>query len=215
MPEGARRRQYFGWHWVAAALTLGAAVFLNLDGYQTGNDITFRSDSDFYGEPPAINWTHGWPFYFMVRSSIYSPAAGPGGPIPATISGELGFYSRWPFDAAPLISFDWQPLLLDLAILAALVVGVWFAVSSFTAKWPLPLRFNLKSLFVATFVVAVVSAFNLLSFLPRHVFQFAALGVAYLAMLATSIALVTAVIDGLGWLTRVARRPMSSCTAED
>src|SRR5262245_26174493 len=82
---------------LAALVVAGALVFLNLDGYHNEFPIL----DSFDDEPPAINWTHGWPLRCVVRSSIYATAQGISAPTPTSMAGtvgkEIGVSSRWPF----------------------------------------------------------------------------------------------------------------------
>ena len=115
-----------GWPVVGAVVMLLALAFLNLDGYHT-HLYTPWGSGDFFAEPPTINWTHGWPCCFMIRSGIYSVAAGKGVRV-VSFFGESGVYSRWPTDNAPVSRFGVPPLLLDVAVGLVLVLGVAVAL---------------------------------------------------------------------------------------
>ena len=113
------------------------------------------SHGDYFGEAPYINWTHGWPLKFAVRSSYYLVALGPGKPNPKVNSGPIAIYSRWPLDNAPVTVFHPHVLLADLLVLVSLVTGVWIGLGA----TPLfPIRFSIRSLLLLALVVGLVAA---------------------------------------------------------
>ncbi len=88
-------------HWAAVLATAFVAatlVIANLEGYH--NELAH--DGDLTGEPPLINWTHGWPSAFMVRASFSNLSA----ISKATVfAGSNEITSRWPFDDARVFAF--------------------------------------------------------------------------------------------------------------
>ncbi|QDT01769.1 hypothetical protein K227x_01370 [Rubripirellula lacrimiformis] len=160
-----------------ACLSLIAAfAFLGVDGYHTGWNATMPgSHGDYFGNAPNINWTHGWPLQFCVRSSCYPVALGPGKPNPKISYGPVALYSRWPIDNAPVKAFHLSAFLVDLAVLACLVAGVWLGLG----KIPLfPVRFSTRSMLLLTLIAALVSARAVALRVPvtepRYFFQVAA-----------------------------------------
>jgi hypothetical protein len=128
---------------IIATLTVALSLaFLNLDGYQ--NELVGRGD--FFGEPPTVNWVHGWPCGFLGRQSIY-PLSGIYS-SPGSFSGPEGFYSRWPFGSAPVIAFWLGPLVIDCTFFAFVVAGTAYATQKGT--------FSLRVLFLAVSFLAVV-----------------------------------------------------------
>ena len=116
---------------LACSAIVAAFAFLNADGYHTGWNATMTgSHGDYFGEAPYINWTHGWPLKFAVRSSYYLVALGPGKPNPKVNSGPIAIYSRWPLDNAPVTVFHPHVLLADLLVLVSLVTGVWIGLGA-------------------------------------------------------------------------------------
>ena len=189
------REKPFDSHWIATITVASAFTFLCLDGYHNGFAIALNGSSDFFGEPPIINWTHGWPFHFAVRSSIYPASTGPGIPNPPSWTGDVGYYSRWPFDDAPMTVFHLLPLVVDAVIFILLIVGTWFGCSQLSSHFSFRFRFGLKTLFVATFLVAVAVAFKMTSLIPRYITQFGALSIIAIAMFVTTYGLVLVVRD--------------------
>ncbi len=179
-------------------------LFLCLDGYHVGLSPSYNGSGDFFGEPPNINWTHGWPFHFAVRSSIYPASARPGLPNPASWSGDSGSYSRWPFDNAPVTLFHLGPLLLDVTVLFVLLAGTWYWLRDI-ANVPFRFQFGTRALFLMTLLVALAMGLRLPSVLPRHVTQFAAFFVLLCGFAATVHTLVVAI-------SRRVRRQPQQCT---
>ncbi len=179
----------------AGLIISGPLIFLNLDGYHIGLPWL----KDFNEEPPNINWTHGWPWRFMGRSSIYSTASGISAPTPASIAGtvgnEIGITSRWPFDEAPISYFVWRAMLADVAFLIVLTVGTVFAVRRFAGH--LRVHFGMRSLLIVMTAVAGVLAFQLPSRVPRQVPEVA-------AMLLIAIAILLIIYSAIKFmLTRI------------
>jgi hypothetical protein len=175
-------------HWLAvafAALVLSAVVHENLDGYHN------HWGGDYRDEPPIINWAHGWPWYFMVRSSLDFGTNGiPPGPI-LTPPGGFYHYSPWPFDDAPLAIFSVTWLVADCAVGLLVVIGAGVAADTWARRWRLRNQFGLRAIFVlVTFASVACVAVNPLQYstVGRYVLHYAALtvlGVAAAAILTT------------------------------
>jgi hypothetical protein len=160
---------------LATLIVAATFLFLSLDGYHNGIVVGWNGSLNFYGEPPFINWAHGWPCHFLVRRSIYDRTVGKGPPNPRSMPTEqLGYYSRWPFDEAPITLFRALPLAIDAAVFAFLLAGTWLGAAELSRLFPLRFRFSVKSLLALTTLVAVVLALQLPSRLPRYAFQYAA-----------------------------------------
>lgn len=110
------------------AVTL-SLFFLNIDGYQTH----LVGDGQFLGTPPSINWTHGWPCSFLVRSSIY-PLSGVTNPN-GSITGGTGLYSRWPIDNAPVYTFSHTMLTLDVVFFFVIAAGTACGIRCLPLRW--------------------------------------------------------------------------------
>lgn len=134
---------------VAASLT-----FLNLDGYQEHlmlniKGANFRGPGDFVGEPPMINWVHGWPVGCAVRMSIKNQVPGPiGNPWIHT--------SRWPFDSTPIKYFSPLGAVVDLLICVLISGGTYFGAKRVAARFGLSVRFHLASILAFVAIAAVV-----------------------------------------------------------
>jgi hypothetical protein len=143
-------------HWAAALATIFVAAVLlvaNLDGYH--NQLFDKRD--LAGEPPLINWAHGWPSTFTVRTSIY-PLNGRYTGAPFT--GPIGITSRWPFDDARVTAFWMGPLWYDIACIVVLLLGTAYAAQKM-AHWCNPQNsYGLRTLFVATAMIAIGIAFG-------------------------------------------------------
>jgi hypothetical protein len=145
------------WHWLsmaAAAVAAGSLLFLNLDGHHKhlfGNDAI-----NVYEEPPLINWAHGWPWVCAVRSSIYPLTGMRGQPTPPQIAAPLGYYSRWPFDNAPVTVFSAPALMNDCVIALALTMGTGYLLHRLIGYGHM--KFGLKGLLMATSAVALACA---------------------------------------------------------
>jgi len=132
-------------HWlavVAVVLTCAALLLENLDGYH--NDF----GGNYRGEPPIINWTHGWPFIAVVRSSISRGSIR---------NKPLDYTSRWPIDDASVSRVYFVRLVIDLAIAFALVVGAGWAAQVWAMRMPVPNQFGLKTAFALLTLSAVIT----------------------------------------------------------
>jgi len=166
------RKESNGLRLLACVIVATAFVFLSIDGYHTGWNATMPGDhGDFFGELPNINWTHGWPLNFCVRSSIYPLASGPGIPNPPSFSGDIGTYSRWPIDNAPVAAFHASVLVVDMALLVCLLVGTWLGIGQRPAK---RIQFNIRSLLALSTFVALLAAFHVPIHQLRYSYQFLA-----------------------------------------
>jgi hypothetical protein len=162
---------------LATLLTLVSFVFLNLDGYQL-HLFSPWGNGDVTGGPPLANWAHGWPIGFAVRSSIYSVQAGRG-VIAPSFTGEIGFYSRWPTDNAPVVAFSGFAAGCDLLLGLLLVWGTFIGTSKLVGYLGLKPRFSLRTLFVSVAAAAVLLAGREWIFASRYVVEaVAVLGVA-------------------------------------
>ena len=168
-----------------------AFVFLAVDGYHTGWNATMRGGhGDYFGELPNINWTHGWPLNFCVRSSIYPLASGPGLPNPPSFSGDFGTYSRWPIDNAPVGVFHPHVLALDIGILTCLLAGTWFGIGRRSA---VRMQFGTRSLLALSTFVALLAAFRVPVHQIRYPYQILAYAIVAAAIV-ISVAFVVRII---------------------
>ncbi len=136
----------------ATTIVCGALVFANLDGYQNEP----FGGGHFFGEPPLINWAHGWPSICLVRSSIAKGR--PGASLNRARLGTNGTTNRWPFDNAEIYAFYVNPCLVDLSFFVAVLIGTAYATPRFL-NWLTTFRsFSLKSLIIATALLAVLFA---------------------------------------------------------
>jgi hypothetical protein len=150
-------------HWIAVLATVFVAAILlvaNLDGYHNHLfNHFFAGDTEFADDPRTalFNWSHGWPWMFMVRASIY--------PLSGVYTGNgfigaHGFNSRWPFDDARVFLLDIKPLVFDCVCCIALVVGTAYATQRLGC-WLYPRNsYGLKTLFIATAIAAVFICFG-------------------------------------------------------
>lgn len=184
----------------ATLVVVAALAFENLDGYH--NELFGKGDIG--GEPPLINWTHGWPYYFLIRKSPWDESD----PAPRPNSQVDGYYiySRWPFDRAPVFRYWLRPLLIDVAVAIVLIVGTFWSSQRLANKLRISPRFSLKTLFGFTAAIGAFLAFGLplvQSIATRHVFHFVTLAVLAVAAAAVVAAACEAAFRGL-W--RLARR---------
>ncbi len=131
-----------------AAVTGGLIVFatlafLNLDGYHNEP----YGPGDLLGEPPDINWTHGWPFVGVGRSSV-----GTGPLVVANV--QMTITSRWPFDDTPIHYVYPGYLCADIAILVTAVVATVWSINELLKQSMKQLSYGMKFLFVAMTLVA-------------------------------------------------------------
>jgi len=112
-------------------------AYLNLDGYHNEP----YGSGDFFGDPPDINWTHGWPFVCMVRNSVGT------GPLVVRVV-QRTVTSRWPFDGTPVSYFYRNSFWVDVAILVVLVGAVVWSIYTLVPSLPKRLSYGLKALFV-------------------------------------------------------------------
>ena len=132
---------------LAVLCTLGVAAslaYLNLDGYQKhlvgyfGPNTGIRGTGNFTGEPPDINWVHGWPIGCAVRNSVRQ---WPSQQIPW----KAGFAStsRWPFDGTP-VAF-WSPFAacIDLGFGVLAGVGTFVCANSVASILQLRVQFKI------------------------------------------------------------------------
>ena len=118
-----------------------AVAVANLDGYHN------HWGGSIHEGPPTINWAHGWPAPCLVRMSIFPLANGPGGPIVPVMTGQLGYYSRWPIDQAPIAAFYPWLLFADLLISLAIIGGTGYFL--FKARVDrLQIRFSLRTMLI-------------------------------------------------------------------
>src|SRR5690606_15397516 len=122
------------------------------------------------GEPPLINWAHGWPVAFAIRSSVYSVSAGRGIPV-QSIAGDVGLYSRWPIDDSPIIAFSVVAAVCDVLFCLALVCGTFVGARKLARRFGLRLRFGIRSLLVGFSVLAVVLTSRHWLFASRYVLE--------------------------------------------
>lgn len=163
-------------HWITVLLTLFVAAVLlvaNLDGYHN----QLFGEGDLAAEPPLINWAHGWPWTFMVRSSIY-PLSGVY--TPTGFIGPHGVTSRWPVDDAPVIVLWGRQLVFDSLSFLVLVSGTAYAAQRMARRWNARNSYGLRTLFFATSVVAIAICFGPALFADdrRNTLNFAILSVA-------------------------------------
>jgi hypothetical protein len=137
----------------ATAIVGGALLFVNLDGYQ----YEIFGGRDFFGEPPLINWTHGWPSTCLVRNSPIPTSYSIGG---ASYTGWAGTTSRWPFDGSPVIVFWIKPFLIDCAFIVFVLFGAAYTAPRLIYWLKTWKKFSLKSLLAATTLFAVVFAIS-------------------------------------------------------
>src|SRR5262245_61163257 len=107
------RKRRIPWSAVFAGLIAFSAIaFLNADGYHNepfGN-------GNFYDEPPDINWTHGWPFICLGRSSVVI------GPLVVTPPTRR-ITSRWPIRDVKPTYFYPGAMAADAAIAFLFVIA--------------------------------------------------------------------------------------------
>jgi hypothetical protein len=142
----AIKRQVHGLCVAATVAVAGTLLFLNLDGYQ--KHLFGSGALNILGEPPIINWAHGWPCVCVIRQSTY-PLTGKWQSANSFL-GPGGYYSRWPLDDAPVSFFSLSALLIDSAILSVLTLGTGYAVQRLIGR-----PFGLKWLFAATAVAGL------------------------------------------------------------
>lgn len=151
------------WFALLCTVAVGASlIFLNLDGYQehlmlNSNGTEFRGPGDLWGEPPVINWVHGWPIGFAIRSSIQLPNPLPPGGVILSPAGEsLDNTSRWPFDATPIRHFGTSGAVLDILICLATSIGTYTGAGRFAGRFGLRVRFNLATILTLIALAALV-----------------------------------------------------------
>ncbi|EMI47418.1 hypothetical protein [Rhodopirellula sp. SWK7] len=204
-----KRRESNGVRLLACVAVAIAFVFLGVDGYHTGWNATMPGDhGDFFGEVPFINWTHGWPFNFCVRASVYPLASGPGMPNPRSFSGDIGSYSRWPIDNAPVSAFHLHVLILDIGILGCLLAGTWFAIGKRSA---VRLRFGIRTLLALSTLVALLAAFRV----PLHQLRYPYQIVAYAIVAAATLFSAAILFRTLVTLTRSNIEPVTDTCSRD
>jgi hypothetical protein len=188
-------------HWIAVlATTFVAATLLvaNLDGY---HNHLFGSKTTFDNDPRSsfFNWAHGWPWPFIVRTSIY-PVSG----IYTTTGfiGSHGFHSRWPFDDAPVLFLGLKPILFDFICWAALILGTAYGTQRLARWWNPGNSFGLKTLFVVTAVVAVGVQFGpaLFDDESRYALYYTTLSVAGAAAMLTLFSVADISLRIFRWL---------------
>jgi hypothetical protein len=184
--------------WLGSIVVAVTFLFLCLDGYHTEIPLSPKRLGDFFGEPPLINWTHGWPCCVIVRSSIYPLSVGKGGPSVESFTGEAGYYSRWPIDEAPANALNLLALVIDVLAFAALVTGTWFGTALFSCCTAFPPRFSLRTLFLLTTAIAIGLAPLVRFAITRHTVEVGALTIMALAAIATMTALVGTSLHRLG-----------------
>jgi hypothetical protein len=156
MDSGPATRSTARPHWTAVLATVFVAAILllaNIDGYHN----QLFGERDLAGEPPLINWAHGWPWTFVVRASFFSPTAIYTAP---DFSGSPGITSRWPFDDAQVFAFWVRPLVLDSICFVVSVLGTAYATQRIARWWNPQNSYGLRTMFIATAVVAVALCFG-------------------------------------------------------
>jgi hypothetical protein len=113
---------------ITALVVAVAMLYLNLDGYQKH----LNPGSNFFGKPSNSMWTHGWPFFFVIRMSNY-PLSGVWEEHGISFYGPSGVYSRWPVDDARVQFLGFTPLFLDLLFFISVVPGR--VPCSHAARW--------------------------------------------------------------------------------
>lgn len=169
----------------ATLIIVAALAFANLDGYHNH----LFGDGNFDGEPPLINWAHGWPCCFLIRKSPWD-ASDPAPRPDLQMEGNY-IYSRWPFDRAPVFRYWLRPLLIDVAVAIMLIVGTFWSSQRLASKLRINPQFGLKTLFGITAAIGAFFAFGLplvQSIAMRRVFHFLTL-----AVLAVAVAAIVAV----------------------
>jgi hypothetical protein len=216
------KRPQFGLRLIAVAIVATALVFANLDGYQTEP----FDNANFFGEPPLINWTHGWPFICLVRQS---PIVGSGK------TGWIGVTSRWPIDNARIIAFRAKPLLADIAFFIAVMAGTAYGVP-LLIDWLKTWRsFSLKTFIGAMTLLSVLFALSVPFFkserfahfaiqcfgndVPldakvRHAMQLFAIGIIVVATVTAAFALSHVIYTKAAALFELRRKVMSSSRDE-
>lgn len=181
----------------ATLVVIAALAFANLDGYHNH----LFGHGDFSGEPPLINWAHGWPYCFLIRKSPWQ-ASDPA-PRPNFYVEGQHIYSRWPFDRAPVFRYWPRPLVADVGVAVVLIVGTFLSSQRLANKLRINPRFGLKSLFSFTGLIGAFFAFGLplvQSIALRHVFHFVTLAVLAVASASTVVVACEFVIRDLRWL---------------
>ncbi len=181
---GVRRTGNPHWMAVLATVFVGATILVaNLDGY---HNQLFGADTTIADDPRSgiFNWAHGWPWPFMVRHSIYPLSGAYTG---NRFTGPIGFNGRWPFDSARVHVIGLKPILLDCVCWTALILGTAYGAQRLGGWWNPQNSFGLKTLFVATAVVAAGTYFgpSLLEDDSRDVLYYITLSVAGAAAVLT------------------------------
>ncbi len=158
------------WALLVACGVLASCVFLNVDGYQLHLISPWGGVGEITGEPPLVNWCHGWPVGFAIRSSMYSVDAGRGVNV-QSFTGDCGLYSRWPIDESPVIAFSVLAAVCDLLICMTLVCGTFVGARKLALHFGFRLRFGIRSLLVWVFVLAVVLTLRHWVFASRYVLE--------------------------------------------
>jgi hypothetical protein len=162
---------------VMALFVIISMIFLNMDGYHLHLISPWSGPGDVTSEPPEINWVHGWPIGFAVRSSIYSQQRGKGVPV-QSIAGRAGLYSRWPIDEAPIAVWSWAAAIADFAICGFVVCGAFAGSRSLASHFGWKLRFTMRSMMLVVTIISIAIATRNLLFTSRYVLESAAFGIA-------------------------------------
>tara|TARA_R110002073_G_scaffold80260_5_gene193432 strand:- start:720 stop:1406 length:687 start_codon:yes stop_codon:yes gene_type:complete len=174
-------------------MTLLAFATLNLDGYQIhlvfwdSSSREWRGPGDFNGEPPFNNWAHGWPFAFVVRSSVFQPT-----PNVQAID-EIPWTSRWPVDDAKAIAFNRWLLGADCAIAALIAFLTYRGARSFCARYNLRFRYRLSSLFVIMTVSAIAISFRNSLLTSRYPLQIGAASIVCVSSVIATLVILASV----------------------
>jgi hypothetical protein len=189
MAETMRIRSPWPLALVSGAIVFARLALLNLDGY---HNEPF-GPGDFLGEPPNINWTHGWPFVCMGRTSV-----GTGPLVVAKV--QTTITSRWPFDDTPVHYLYPGRLGADIAILFMSVLGTVWSINSLMRRPIRRLRYGLKFLFVVMTLTAAVLAMG-----PNWADRLIQYRFTMIVLILAAMATIWATLDALA---RMARRPM-------
>ena len=149
---------------------LSAFVFLNVDGYQLHLISPWGGVGEITGEPPFVNWAHGWPVCFAIRSSIYSVSAGQGVKV-QSFTGEHSFYSRWPIDESPVAAFSVFAATCDLLFCVIFLIGTFVGTRKISVKLGLQFQFGMRSLLACMLICAVLLAARDWVFASRFVLE--------------------------------------------
>ena len=142
-------------------LVLIAFLYLALDGHHTKINLLFTGST--FGNPLAeindgITWMHGWPVACYVRNSLDNATINTTPGITDIFAKDLQF-SPFPFDRSPPLAFSAVGLIFDIAVLILLLIGLWMTLRAMR----LPrMQFSIRSLMIATALVSLLLATNLL-----------------------------------------------------